>query len=93
MLYRYMIIKEGFIEFVVLIPILIIVEWFRGSLKAKNMRRSSFLGVETAAKLDAEEGDDYNRVFDLNLYRQPALRQTPFKPSPYLPNDIQETNS
>jgi len=90
MLYRYMIIKEGIIEFVVLIPILIIVEWFRGSMKTKNVRRCNSLGLEAVAELDAKEGDGSNRVFDLNLYRQPALRQTPFKPSPFILDIIQE---
>jgi len=85
-----MIIKEGIIQFVVLIPILIVVEWFRGSLKINNVRRCSSLGVEAAAELDGKEGDGSNRVFDLNLYRQPALRRTPFLPSPYIPDNIQE---
>ena len=88
-----MIIKEGIIQFVVLIPILIVVEWFRGSLKINNVRRCSSLGVEAAAELDGKEGDGSNRVFDLNLYRQPALRQNPFRPSPYIPDHIQETTT
>jgi hypothetical protein len=75
-----MIIKEGFIEFIVLIPILVVVEWFRSSMKARGVKRTSYLGLETAATL--EEGDGSDRIFDPDLYRQPALLQVPFKPKP-----------
>ena len=81
---RYMIIKEGFIEFIVLIPILVVVEWFRSSMKSRGVKRSSFLGLETAATLEAKEGDGSDRIFDPDLYRQPALRKVPFEPEPYV---------
>jgi len=84
----YMIIKEGWIEVIVLLIIFPVVEVFRGHVKVTHLARMAVLSRAAAVQQDieAEAGTECHvrglpcAGFDDNLYRQPPLKLPLFAP-------------
>jgi len=76
----YMVIKEGFVQSIMVLLLIPITEYYRGYMAETHFKRMVFLGCEGSAAFDRENGDGLNTKFDDLLYRQPALHQLPFLP-------------
>jgi len=79
----YMIIKGGFLEFILLLPIVPMVQLFRSHAN-RHLKRCKILGLNEALDFDDAmvESVGWIEAFNKDLFRQPALKFDPhgFKP-------------
>ena len=93
----YMIVKEGWIEFIVLLFLLPLIEGWRHRLQARYLNRARFLGRDAAVAGEARYTESHGGTprhdsLDSKIYQQPDLSQRPFSPEHASTRDIEKSS-